>query len=402
MLKPITLLPQKIAILILSTLITSSPSSGAEPTASFQGLGDLAGGDFYSAATSISADGSTVVGYSHVVELEGGNSAGYEAFRWTRASGTIAGLGVLSGGEYNSLARDVSADGSIVVGFSWSAVGVEAFRWSNDTGTMVGLGDYPSGGFFSTDAQGVSPDGSFVVGCGDENRSRIGFWWAANSGEMEDLGDLSCGYAASTNGSIVVGSSGGGYGGSEWAHLWTRSDGVSTYLGDLEGGIEDSRALAISGNESTIVGYGTSEAGREATLWTADGEVMLGLGDLPGGEYSSWALDISYNASVIVGYGTSASGSEAFLWIEGSGMLEARNYLESAQGLDLTGWALTQATGISDDGLTIVGNGINPQGNTEAWIATIIEPVPEPTRMAMLTAALLTLLSLRTLRWRCE
>ena len=31
-------------------------------------------------------------------------------------------------------------------------------------------------------------------------------------------------------------------------------------------------------------------------------------------------------------------------------------------------------SGISDDGKTIVGYGTNPEGNTEAWIATIPEP----------------------------
>ncbi len=42
-------------------------------------------------------------------------------------------------------------------------------------------------------------------------------------------------------------------------------------------------------------------------------------------------------------------------------------------GLDLTGWQLDTATGISADGMTIVGHGNNPNGFTEAWIATIPE-----------------------------
>ena len=39
--------------------------------------------------------------------------------------------------------------------------------------------------------------------------------------------------------------------------------------------------------------------------------------------------------------------------------------------LDLAGWQLTEATGVSANGRTIVGNGINPDGQQEAWIATI-------------------------------
>jgi hypothetical protein len=49
-------------------------------------------------------------------------------------------------------------------------------------------------------------------------------------------------------------------------------------------------------------------------------------------------------------------------------------------GIDLTGWTLESCSGISDDGLTLVGNGINPSGQTEAWIATI----PEPTTICLL------------------
>jgi hypothetical protein len=40
-------------------------------------------------------------------------------------------------------------------------------------------------------------------------------------------------------------------------------------------------------------------------------------------------------------------------------------------GLDLTGWTLKIAHGISDDGRVIVGEGNNPNGDTEAWIAVI-------------------------------
>ncbi|MDH4240689.1 MAG: PEP-CTERM sorting domain-containing protein [Phycisphaerae bacterium] len=43
-------------------------------------------------------------------------------------------------------------------------------------------------------------------------------------------------------------------------------------------------------------------------------------------------------------------------------------------GVDLTGRTLTEARGISEDGLTIVGHGNNPSGNTEVWMATIPEP----------------------------
>ena len=66
----------------------------------FMGLGDLAGGDFYSVSPAISAGGSAVVGLSK-------SATGIEAFRWT-SSGGMVGLGDLSGGSFFSLAKDVS------------------------------------------------------------------------------------------------------------------------------------------------------------------------------------------------------------------------------------------------------------------------------------------------------
>jgi hypothetical protein len=48
-------------------------------------------------------------------------------------------------------------------------------------------------------------------------------------------------------------------------------------------------------------------------------------------------------------------------------------------GLDLSGWNLHNARGVSADGFTIVGDGINPSGQLEAWVANLSpEPVPEP------------------------
>ena len=50
------------------------------------------------------------------------------------------------------------------------------------------------------------------------------------------------------------------------------------------------------------------------------------------------------------------------------GMQNLKNMLVNEFGMsNLAQWSLIDATGISDDGLTIVGNGYNPSGNYEAW-----------------------------------
>ena len=60
-------------------------------------------------------------------------------------------------------------------------------------------------------------------------------------------------------------------------------------------------------------------------------------------------------------------------------------------GVDLEGWILDEANGISGDGSVVVGYGTNPDGFAEAWIATI----PEPGTGLLLMTGLLGLASCR-------
>jgi hypothetical protein len=70
-------------------------------------------------------------------------------------------------------------------------------------------------------------------------------------------------------------------------------------------------------------------------------------------------------------------------------MVDLKSYLTS-HGADLTGWTLTNATGISADGLTIVGNGLNADGEVEGWVARLSPAaVPEPSSVVMAGLGLL-------------
>ena len=103
-------------------------------------------------------------------------------------SQSLTWLGTLSGSEYDiSYASGVSADGSVVVGWSYNAAGSRAFRWQN--GVMQALGTL--GGGYSG-ASDVSADGALVVGvalnaAGDYRAFR----WTA-SGVMQEIGRASC------------------------------------------------------------------------------------------------------------------------------------------------------------------------------------------------------------------
>ncbi len=266
--------------------------------------------------------------------------SGREAFRWTSTGGLI-GIGDLSGGSFESEAWGVSSDGQVIVGHGSSSSGLEAFRWTQGGG-MIGLGDL-SGGNFLSGARGVSSDGAVVVGFSSSTSS-----WES----YEDFTE---------------------------AFRWTNNGGM-VGLGDLPGGNFDSWATAVSSDGQVIVGAGSSAASfassewaKEALLWTSDGS-MVGLGDLPGGYFDSTAAAVSSDGSAVVGWSSTDEGPEAFIWDSIHGMRNLKGVLVNQCGLNLTGWMLRDATGISADGLTIVGVGSSPNGDTEAWIATIPEP----------------------------
>ncbi|MBY0587261.1 hypothetical protein K2X85_08805 [bacterium] len=344
-------------------LVTQTPSAHAEAIATFQGLGDLSGGIFFSRAYRVSSDGSVVVG-------EGTSASGQEAFRWTSGTGMV-GLGDLPGGAFVSSPRGVSANGSVVVGSGRTASGFEAFRWTSGTG-MVGLGDLPGGSISST-ADGVSANGSVVVGQGFSASGSEAFRWTSGTG-MVGLGDLpggsfsSTAYGVSADGSVVVGM-GLSASGSE-AFRWTSGTGM-VGLGDLPGGSFSSVATGVSSDGSVVVGRATSASGPEAYRWTS-GTGMVGLGDLPGGSFSSIANGVSADGSVVVGRGSSASGAEAFLWTADSGMQSLASVL-SAYGVSPTGYTtLSEALDVKVFGnnATVVGYGNSTLGN-QAFLSTL-------------------------------
>ena len=315
---------------------------------------DLLPGISGSRATAVSADGSVVIGNT---SLTGGDlvdlAYDHRPFRWT------AGVGTTPSGQDGDYAYDVSADGAIVVGtrdiplsqqvYVQNPPGPWAVRWTPDGATSTG----PMG----TRAYAISADGSVIVGSAGYNSF------------MPDAD----------------------------AFRWTAAGDI-TYLDHLPGGVQ-AWATDVSADGSVVVGYdsdrGLSFSGwDEAFRWTEDGGIV-GLGDLPGGASWSEARAVSADGSVVVGrastgYTTPTEGPiqipdpmpvfEAFIWTESGGIRNLREVLTSICGLDLTGWTLTTATDLSADGLTVVGTGINPDGNAEAWIATI----PEPATLALL------------------
>lgn len=120
-------------------------------------------------------------------------------------------------------------------------------------------------------AYDVSADGSMVVGVAyDTNGNQRAFHWTA--GKMEDLGTLggdeSSAHDVSADGSVVVGKSNGR------AFRWTFKGGMEdlnkTYAHLLTDGSELRAAYAISPNGRYIVGHGYNAATKRLEAFLLD------------------------------------------------------------------------------------------------------------------------------------
>ena len=267
-------------------------------------------------AGGISGDGSVVIGMIPIGGL---------GLRWTPAGGIeFLNPGVSSGPS------DASADGSVIVGsarFGGSESPQHAFRWTQAEG-MVDLGAL-GGPSSNCTAHGVSADGSVVVGISESTPPF----------------------------NVEV-------------FRWTEAEGMVGLGGLLENGTQ-STAEAISADGLVIVGGSEGPEGFEAFRWTQQGG-MVGLGFLPGGFVASRATAVSADGSVIVGVSvTEPQLNEAFIWDSVAGMRNLREVLIKQGVTNVVDWTLNNATAISADGQTLVGSGTNPNGDLEAWIATL-------------------------------
>jgi len=257
-----------------------------------------------------------------------------------------------------------SFDGSILVGSTRydTSPGVgatEAVLWDN--GVISPLGDLPGGGFHS-EALAVSADGSVVVGRCDEALffHNVACRWvdrgapeALLSGGSPIVDARATGISDDKTiivGTVVINAVWRGF---------VLQNGVRSLLDQSD------QAFRVSADGSVVVGTSLNHLGDEvASRWVNQGPLER-IAPL---EERSWARDVSADGSVIVGQ--LASG-RAFRWTEVDGLQLIEDLL-IAEGVDLGSWNLINATGISDDGRTIVGTGSN--AGVEGWIAIL--PLP--------------------------
>ena len=204
-----------------------------------------------------------------------------------------------------------------------------------------------TGGSANSEAYAASSDGSVVVGFSDSSEGNRAFKYVG--GTMSSLGVLTGGSSSiakgiSSDGTVIVGYSDS----SESTRAFKYVDGTMSSLGVLTGGAFSS-ARAASSDGSVIVGHSGSSEGSRAFKYV--GGTMSSLGVLTGGS-TSVGKGVSSDGSVIVGYSNSSEGTRAFKYFDGT---------MSSLGV-LTGGSSSVGNGVSGDGTVIVGYSGSSEG----------------------------------------
>jgi uncharacterized membrane protein len=434
-----------VALRVLAAVVVCAATalSNEMRAADFSGVGYLSPGDDFSFVEALSRDGSAFIGNSYrsfTFDFPDGpqyfgtyNRAYIQDANGKRSIETPPYENYFGGDQVT----DVAPHGSAVFIRSNSnpqQIGEQTFGQYSDTGQQIWT---PDGGFVPLD-DGVYPR----VFAGDRNtyvgkmRVTSDSIYAVDhafrytpSGGYTDLGwirpthaptnireTLSEATGVSTDGQVVVGTNTATAEYPGITNVWPPNhrvpdpDGFEAFRWTPDGGMEplgflpgtdNSSANGVSGDGKVIFGQSsTADAALTSTgyRWT-EATGMTAIAPLRDRQ-SAIMNAANFDGSVLVG--TSAYQiarvslldnfddlnfpiNDAVIWDAVHGLRELKAVLESDYGIDVGDFLLTSATDISDDGRTIIGNGINPQGQAEGWIVHL-DPVavPEPATLALI------------------
>lgn len=360
---------------ILTAVCVIPPRPHAQTAARFEPLGLAPTGvsSVQSEAIDVSADGSIVIGQYWEPD---GPFFRRRGFRWQAGSG-MQDLGALNPNAIEVAPLAVSADGSKIVGWARGTSGFQRpFLWTA-AGGMRELVEVPGS---DAVASGISDDGRTIAGYFLSGTYQAFLW---RDGSVTPLGFLgaepdSFARAVCGPGHALVGStqSAGGR-----AFRWSATTGMQD-LGALRPDAP-SYALDCSGDGAVVVGVSGDDKGLPPVRWDQTG--VRSLGTLGGN--SGEAHGISTDGSIVVGaaglpFVNGISEFAAFTWTTATRKMEQLSRVLQASGVSTPfchdpstcpagTWYLQLALAVSADGRVIVGTGVNPQDQFEAYRAVM-------------------------------
>ncbi len=227
------------------------------------------------------------------------------------------------------VAQGVSGDGQVVLGRTGDS-DTQARRWSQTGGT-----------------QGFGPLSGTPLGLG----------WAASAYASNTDGSLITGYARVTISNVPIPQV------ISTPFVWDAVNGART-IPLANGSLPAALATDMNPAGTVIVGVDITQPVARLFRWSQP----------TGYQFFGVTSDINEVSAIPR---TSADGNAVVAglnyWSPSTGVITIQQLLTQS-GCTFTGWTITGAAGISDDGLTIAGNGVSPTGQTQAWIATVPSP----------------------------
>jgi probable HAF family extracellular repeat protein len=334
----------------------------AAPT--FTGVLALPGGSGVE-PQSMTADGSVIVGWSD-------SSNGRRATRWTVTAG-LQDLGSLPN-DSPSQAYGVSNDGALIVGYAGfeGEAQARATRWTLPTGTVP---LQPSSSALRHAALAISGDGAVVTGYTEiQPQGRIEAFRWTNATGIVTLGTLSpvvptssSAQHISRDGSMIVGVSGTGAPGFgpevsspfRWMAGPVGPGQTAMRAMPRAQGAISTFPIAVS-NTGVVAGYAFANSQSRGVRWAAPvGGVEQNptyLPELPNTNGAT-VYGISDDGRTIVGNVFSETGSIATVWRDGLGPVNLQAELVSL-GVNLPQWQLIEARAVDADGSVIAGTAL--------------------------------------------
>lgn len=317
-------------------------------------------------ALAVTPDGRSVVGFASITDV------GWQAFRWTAGQG----MSLLSDQRrypFADSAWGISADGSVIVGLAESRHGLGGFRWEDDRLRL--LRRLPGGSHWTL-AYNVSADGSIIVGSANDGVGPVATRWV--NGKPEPLvargstGDYmpQSAQSVSADGSVIAGVGQSPLG--QEAFVWDRGELIR--LGDLPGGRFDSSARGVSADGRVVVGSSWVGVGTTAPFYWTRETGMVQIDQLtPGRTTNAWAVSADGWRVLGGGVGGGAGGLRGgiILWDPINGTRTLQHMIEEVYHHPLGDWWLDRFGNITPDGTVIVGSGINPAGDRQAFLVRI-------------------------------